>query len=306
VKSFLTASYESNAESYRPYARGGVEAEHARTWLESDTVDAWRHARMYAVLDPFLAAAPAAEWLTVGDGRWGNDARYILQRGGKALATDISGVLLEQARSEGLIPDYRVENAEKLSFGDEQFDYVFCKESYHHFPRPMLALYEMLRVARKAVVLFEPNDLAIGASSFRRALHQRARALLGRPASGAHAFEDCGNYVFTISRREMEKVAAGANLPGVAFKGLNDAYVPGVEHEKLASDGPLQRQVRRSIAKQDLLCRLGITDYGCLGTAIFKSTPSAAVQEALAVHGHELILLPENPYAPSGGGNRPR
>lgn len=39
---------------------------------------------------------------------------------------------------------------------DDAFDYVLCKDSYHHMPRPMIALYQMLRVARRAVVLIEP------------------------------------------------------------------------------------------------------------------------------------------------------
>lgn len=54
--------------------------------------------------------------------------------------------------------NYSVENAESLSFRDNEFEVAFCKEAYHHFPRPFLALYEMLRVASKAVVLAEPND----------------------------------------------------------------------------------------------------------------------------------------------------
>lgn len=299
MKKFLEATYESNAASYREYGHGGSEEAHARTWLEKDTVDAWRHGRMYgAALDAFLAVDPAAKWLTLGDGRWGNDARYILERGGEALATDISGLLLEEALHEGLIPAFRRENAEALSFGDDEFDYVFCKESYHHFPRPMLACYEMLRVARKAVILFEPNDPAIGACSIRHALYRLARRLLRRPDSGRHIFEESGNYVFTISRREMEKVALGANLSVVAFTGLNDAYVAGVELEKLATNGPLQRSVRRSIATQDLLCRLGVTDYKYLAVALFKASPSSATQEALAARGHEVVFLPENPYAP--------
>lgn len=72
--------------------------------------------------------------------------------------TDISEYLLAEARRRGLITKYALENAERLSFADQSFDYVFCKESFHHFPRPYQALYEMLRVAREAVLLIEPND----------------------------------------------------------------------------------------------------------------------------------------------------
>src|SRR5690606_3411078 len=111
----------------------------AKAWLRPDTVNAWRLERMYSCAIPLLEAYPDASWLTVGDGRYGLDAMYLRSRGAKALATDISGILLEEAKAQGLIDDYRVENAEHLSFASESFDFVFCKESYHHFPRPMCA-----------------------------------------------------------------------------------------------------------------------------------------------------------------------
>ena len=59
------------------------------------------------------------------------------------------------------IKNYKIENAENLSFEDKTIDFILCKESYHHFPRPMVALYEMLRVARNGVLLIEPNDAYI-------------------------------------------------------------------------------------------------------------------------------------------------
>ena len=38
-----------------------------------------------------------------------------------------------------------------------------------------------------------------------------------------------GNYVYTVSEREIEKLCLGLDLPHVYFKGLNDVYVPGGE-----------------------------------------------------------------------------
>ena len=66
-------------------------------------------------------------------------------------ATDIAEVLLKEAKEEGYIKAYSKENAESLSFADNEFDFVFCKESYHHFPRPMIALYEILRVVKRGL-----------------------------------------------------------------------------------------------------------------------------------------------------------
>ena len=155
---FQEVSYERHDKHIAEHILDEKKANLSKTWFETDTVDAWRHQRMYQTIDPILRTEPEAKWLTVGDGRYGIDAKYILDKGCEALPTDISDVLLKEAKKLGFIPDYRKENAEFLTFKDSEFDYVFCKESYHHFPRPMIALYEMLRVARKGVVLIEPND----------------------------------------------------------------------------------------------------------------------------------------------------
>jgi len=129
----------------------------ANTWFCKDTADYWRHARAYRFLNHLTDKN--SSWLTIGDGRWGLDSIRIKEYGfSDVLPTDISEVLLLESKKNGKIANYSVENAEKLSFADNQFDYVFCKESYHHFPRPYIALYEMLRVAKKGIFLIEPND----------------------------------------------------------------------------------------------------------------------------------------------------
>lgn len=53
---------------------------------------------------------------------------------------------------------YEKQNCERLAFASGSFDLVFCKESLHHLPRPVLGLYEMLRVCRGAALFLEPFD----------------------------------------------------------------------------------------------------------------------------------------------------
>jgi len=159
-RDFSADSYERHAQVYTNYASVGAKSETAQAWLRPGTINSWRFERMYVCAKPLLEAFSGANWLTVGDGRYGMDAMYLHAHGARALATDISGTLLEEARTKGLIQEYRVENAEALSFHDRSFDFVLCKESYHHFPRPMCALHEMLRVASRAVLLIEANDQA--------------------------------------------------------------------------------------------------------------------------------------------------
>ena len=159
-------SYKRHEEHYTNYIQGGEKEKHAKSWLDVDTVDAWLHARLFKSIDPLFITYTDATWLTIGDGQFGREAHYIREKGLKVLATDISDLLLKEGKAMGYIDDYRKENAESLSFLDNSFDFVLCKGSFHHFPRPMIGLYEMLRVAKKGVVLIEPNDPYIGLSFF--------------------------------------------------------------------------------------------------------------------------------------------
>jgi len=294
----LSASYRAQEQGYSAYAKEGEKAAHAAAWLKPATINYWRFQRMYKLADPLLDAFPGATWLTVGDGRYGLDAQYLISRGAQAFPTDISDTLLSEARSAGLIKEYGKENAESLSFADESFDCVFCKESYHHLPRPMKALYEMLRVARIAVMLIEPNDQTLvhgTVATLSRMLKDGVKRLLGRSTS-YHYFESSGNYAYAVSRREFEKVGLGMGLRTIAFKGLNDYYLPGVEFEPADPANPLFRKVSGKIARFDFLCRIGINQPGLLGSIFFKQPLSDALTNTLTQQGFQVVNLPQNPY----------
>ena len=57
---------------------------------------------------------------------------------------------------------YTQQNSECLTFPSRSFDLVMCKEGIHHLARPVLGFYEMLRVARGAILLIEPAETHIG------------------------------------------------------------------------------------------------------------------------------------------------
>ncbi len=295
---FVSVSYRFHERVYDAFSKGGDKAGHAAAWLEPGTINHWRFERMYRLADPLLDTHPNAAWLTVGDGRYGLDAQYLLAHGANALATDISDTLLREACDGGLIPDFRKENAESLSFADESFDYVLCKESYHHFPQPMKALYEMLRVTRRAVIMIEPNDQTLvrgGVATLSRMLKDAVKRLLGKRID-YHNFESSGNYAYAISRREMEKVALGIGLQTVAFKGINDYYLPGVEYEPADPANRLFRKVSGKIARFDLLCRIGINQPGLLGVMFFKQPLTDVLRKDLLKRQFQLVDLPRNPY----------
>ncbi len=291
-------NYQDNLHHYQDFTVGGKSEAMARTWLETGTVDAWRHRRMYRVLDPLLESE-SSSWLTIGDGRYGKDARYISEKGGDVTASDIDDSLLKEAINLGFISKFSKENAESLSFGDEAFEYVLCKESYHHFPRPMIALYEMLRVASKGVVLIEPNDQYIGYSLCRNIFVHLVNRLLSLVHRGTclHSFEAFGNYIYTISRRELEKTALGLNYKYIAFKGVNDSYAQGVEFEEVSKKGKLFKIIKMQIFVFDLMTRLRLIDYGILVAILFKQSPSETLQKSLLNDGFEVVKLPENHHS---------
>lgn len=49
---FTKLSYKRNEFHFKAYARGGPKEEMAKSWLDADTVDSWRHQRMYSSIDP--------------------------------------------------------------------------------------------------------------------------------------------------------------------------------------------------------------------------------------------------------------
>jgi len=298
--SFHSKSYELHAKTYASKENNADELELYRNWFDNGSVDVWRHLRMLEGLDPFLQAYKGSSWLTVGDGHFGTSAIYITRHGSTALPTDIDTTLLEVAKAEHLIHDFRNENAEHLRFDDEAFDFSFCKEAFHHFPQPYLALYEMLRCSRNAVLFSEPKDflpLPLPRRLIQLVKHLLKR-LLGRKVvhSDTGNYEPIGNYVFTISRREFQKIAIAMNLPMVAFKEFNDTYYEGVEHEKVADNGKLFRKIRRENFIVEVLSRLGLSQRNRIFAIIFKKEPTDAVAAALAEKGFSVIRLPVNPY----------
>jgi SAM-dependent methyltransferase len=290
MTTFHETSYARHAEGFAPDLVDPERKLIAASWFDSGTADSWRHARAYEIARHL--GVPGERWITVGDGRFGLDAINLKRYGADyVLATDLAEPLLKASRDQGHILEYSIENAEHLSFADRSFDYVFCKESYHHFPRPMLALYEMLRVARKGVVLVEPND--------RERSPLRLLKRLMRCGAPLETYEEDGNYVYSISEREITKVALGIDMPQVAFKGMNDAWTPDLWKEPANNASPRYRKMRRKIAFRDLLCRLGADHSMFLMACLFHVPLSTDRRRAMERNGWLVTDLPRNPYITS-------
>ena len=110
-------------------------------------LDYWRHNRMLEPIEVFIEKDD--KWLTIGDGRYGTESNWLKNKGVSSHASDMHVDFLELALKSGHIDSFSKENAEKLSFKSNSFDYVLIKETFHHLPRPWLAIYEAYRVCRK-------------------------------------------------------------------------------------------------------------------------------------------------------------
>jgi hypothetical protein len=161
-------------------------------------------------------------------------------------------------------------------------------------------MYEMLRVARQAVVLIEPKDPLVFVSP-RSLAHALIPLKLGggsflqRPTPN---YEASGNYVYSLSIRETVRLCQGIDLPGFAWKGFNDEFIQGCEFEPATNGNPMFERVKRSIARKDRLCRWfpGFHDYDIAAVILFKTEPTAALRVALECAGYTFPTVTRNPY----------
>lgn len=176
----------------------------------------------------------------------------------------------------------------------------------------MLALYEMLRVAKIGVVIIEPNDInlkliresqtLIKPKNKAQVVKDFIKDLFGIKryeynAYNATGYETAGNYIYSISEREVEKAALGLDLPVVAFKGLNDVYFDGVEFQQANSDSVLFKKIEKAIFDAYAECTNNGKPYNILVSIIFKSQPDEATAGDLRLSGFRVNYLPRNPYA---------
>ena len=299
----LNYHYESYISHSQTYLDSEIDREYLiyRDWFSNGTVDVWRHERMLRHIDVLLEAYPNANWLAIADGRWGTAARYIERKGGIALATDLDDRLLKIAVERGILRRCKNENAENLSFHDSEFDFAYCKEAFHHFPRAYIAIYEMLRVSKIAVIVTEPRDWLPAPFSRRviqlvkNSLKKALNIEIPHPDSGN--YEPIGNYVFTVSEREIQKIALGLHLPTVAFKNLQDAYIEGVENESISTNGPLFRRLKLSIFYNQVLQFIGVQKTNRITAIIFKTTIPEGLRNKLRTTGFTIVDLPRSPFS---------
>jgi len=249
------------------------ERDHRLAHIKDKSSDAYKDTvEPLKILNIFLKEEN--NWLTVGDYN-GIEANYLLQRNQRVTASDISDALLKEAYKDNLITSYSKQNAEYMSFDDDTFDYVMCKEAYHHFPRPYMAMYEMLRVCKKAIIVIgEPIDILSKMSSLvlaKNILDKINPMLINTLWKNRFSFEEVGNYVYKVSEREVEKLAVGIGLPLIGFKCIN------MNTSKI----------------YNILSNFRIIPFSSLSFVIFKKLPPPEFINEMKRNNFKLIELPQ-------------
>ncbi|MGH9716607.1 MAG: class I SAM-dependent methyltransferase [Candidatus Acidiferrales bacterium] len=123
--------------------------------------DAWN----LTLVSALLRAIGAHSVLDVGAGTGRGIRRLSADLPGiHACGVEPVGALIDQAiaKSESFYPMYVQGSGEALPFRDASFDAVCSFAILHHVPKPSLVVGEMLRVARKAVLIVDSNRFGQG------------------------------------------------------------------------------------------------------------------------------------------------
>lgn len=259
-----------------------------------ESIDNWRHTRMLDSISGVINFSKNQKnlsntWVTLGDGRYGDNANYLHEKGlADVIATSITEENLKYAKDQNYIKSYKVENAENLSFEDKSIDFVLCKESYHHFPRPTIALYEMMRVANQAIILIEPFDDNKILNFFKKFVKYLIR---GKGKSDL-VFEPSGNFLYRISIKEFKKTLTAIGGYNFALKGINDFYISKFEKKNSKTFNFANLITKFAINFQNILSKLRLLGFG-LCTIIIYEKNNENLENLLKREGFKIFTIPQ-------------
>ena len=90
-------------------------------------------------------------------------------------------------------------------------------------------------------------------------LEKSSPSLIKKLWKNQFSYEPVGNFVYKISEREFEKLAAGLGLPVVAFKQINpNFYTKGMESLPASKNEKHFRQINRKKKILDTLVKMTV------------------------------------------------
>ncbi|MFA5156166.1 MAG: class I SAM-dependent methyltransferase [Candidatus Omnitrophota bacterium] len=126
----------------------------------------------------------------------GRDVYYLekFYRPKKIYMSDIKPSCLVQASALFPYAKAIASDNQALALKDNSIDYVVIGTSLHHLPEPLKGIYELLRVAKHALIVNEPNDTWL------------TRLFEGFGLAREYEVEH-NNYVYRFRKREVEKIS---------------------------------------------------------------------------------------------------
>lgn len=195
--------------------------------------------RLVAHLERQFAAHgvdPAGSVLVIGGGS--HDLAALARLGFRKVAlSNLQESLAGITIPEGLEVESFPADAEAIALPDASFDLVFAHEVLHHCASPHRALCEMLRVARRHVVILEPNDSAVMRLlvRFRLSFPYELMAVVANGyVAGGVRNSNVPNFIYRWNAHEVWKTASAY----VAAEPVQVSAAPywdlGVDEENLA------------------------------------------------------------------------
>lgn len=142
------------------------------------------------------------------------------------------------------------QDAENLSYSDDEFDWVFVHAGLHHCASPHQALCEMLRVAKKGISVFESRDSVLNKISNRLGIvpeYELEPCVLSDGKYGGWRNTHVPNYVYRWTEREVKKTV-NSFLPHYIHK-FNFYYGLTVPTQRLAMSSSFQKRFIGQIAQ---------------------------------------------------------
>ena len=213
-------------KTFQEILDGGIEKYDG--FINPDSIYHFFHVYCLNHIKDFFQNIPPSTFLTLGDSYCGREAAHIkrINPAHHVHASDWQPCLIQLAKDKGLVDEFSEQDMNNLKFEDNSFDFVFTKESLHHLSKPYAGIYEMLRVAKKGVILIEPSGENEGKLRF----------------SGV---EPVGNYVFGFTAHELVKVGLSYGIRHFAFTYSVVHYT--LRNEDNIKNGRIQEEKERLI-----------------------------------------------------------
>jgi SAM-dependent methyltransferase len=183
----------------------------------------------------------------------------------------------ERMTSGGYAPfEWSFQDAEDLTYADGAFDVCVVHQGLHHCRSPHRGLLEMYRVARRGVVMFEPQDTLLTRVGVRLGVGQRyelAAVADNDLRWGGVQNTDVPNFVYRWTERDIRKALASFDPTGDPHvRCFYDLRVPG--EAAAATRGPAARALARvAVPVARAVLRMVPSQANAIGVVVDKVDP---------------------------------